>query len=339
MSFIWISRLGGYFCVVVLAAVAVVLWPAQELFAETKVTNVPVTTDSSVEIFTAGKTATSCQIPEQESERSLYIEAQLAISHSKEAVRCAAMASVDASDEHANNYALALKTVYAVMDYNDLLGSFQGGVGVSENDWVEANTWAERIADRVEVLSPNDPEGMVARATLILQLLQRQGGASIIIKLRKPKSLLEAVAEKAPATNNGFGLVVLGRMYFELPFALGGDVNRSIALFLQSLEFDANSMIALSYLAEAYDQEMEEEKALNVVRRMLELTPLDKDDEQRFADHWYRAYGIASRLGAENLAQAIKEKRSALLLSNSNLLTRKTSAINGHGGVNPLTGK
>lgn len=148
-------------------------------------------------------------------------------------------------------------------------------------------------------------------------------------------ALLERAIEKDPAALKGLALIKLGRLLFNLPSILGGDFQQSIALLEKAVEVDPNNIQALYYLAEAYEQEMLEEKAAATMTRMLEQQA-DVSGQQMAADMLRLAIGLSKRMGNVTLSKKLEAKRKDLFRKNPDLLSRVSIAVGGHGGEHPL---
>jgi len=151
-------------------------------------------------------------------------------------------------------------------------------------------------------------------------------------------TLLQQAIETNPDSLNALAQIRLGRMLFELPSILGGDFLAAIALLEQAITIDSQNTQALYYLAEVYEQEMEEDKAAMVMTAMLEVNAADAH-LQISADMLRLAVGLSQRMGKSKLAEQLLQKRQATLSTHPELMTRVSIAVGGHGGVNPLTGK
>ncbi len=150
--------------------------------------------------------------------------------------------------------------------------------------------------------------------------------------------LLQQAIDKQADVLSGLVQVRMGRLLFELPSILGGDFQVAISLFEQAVEIDAKNMQALYYLAEVYEQELEEEKAAAVMARMLEVDPVYAQ-LQMSADMLRLAIGLSQRMGKNELSKKLLQKRQAIISEYPQLMTRASIAVGGHGGEHPLTGR
>jgi hypothetical protein len=94
----------------------------------------------------------------------------------------------------------------------------------------------------------------------------------------------------------------------------------------------------LSDLAKAYEAEGLTQDTKATLRELVALNPAD-GSLQSVADAWLVGEGLAARLDEPAMEAQFEEKRHRLFAANPKLQTRLTSAIGGHGGANPLTGK
>ena len=183
---------------------------------------------------------------------------------------------------------------------------------------------AESVHNRVA----DDPRVMTHRG---LAEKEKSSGAYDV-------NLLQQAIDANPEALDALAQIRLGRMLFELPSILGGDFLAAIALFEQAVTIDPKNMQALYYLAEVYEQEMEEDKAAKVMTGMLQVSPTDAQ-LQMSADMLRLAVGLSQRMGKNELAERLSQKRQLILSANPELMTRASIAVGGHGGVNPLTGE
>ncbi|MCC7411044.1 MAG: hypothetical protein IT495_05360, partial [Gammaproteobacteria bacterium] len=150
--------------------------------------------------------------------------------------------------------------------------------------------------------------------------------------------LLQQVIASHPDTLAGRAQLALGRMLYELPSILGGSAEAAVPLLEQARALNPGDMRALYYLAEAFDEELEEAKALEAMRAMLAIEPA-AGEQQIAADMLRLAVGLSRRLGDAALSGSLAARRDALLAANPRLLTRASIAVGGHGGANPLDPK
>lgn len=183
------------------------------------------------------------------------------------------------------------------------------------------------LADAAFKTYPTDPGILALKG---LSALETDGAYDV--------SLLQQAIETQPDVLLGRAQVRLGRMLFELPSILGGDFRTAIMLLEQAVSIDPANMQALYYLAEVYEQELEEAKAAATMRRMLDIEP-DSDQLQMGTDMLRLAAGLALRIHRDELAQRLAQKRNVLLSTHPELLTRVSIAVGGHGGEHPLTGE
>lgn len=202
---------------------------------------------------------------------------------------------------------------------------------------IEASDFLKHILGTLNKIPLKSAEVNASRAVLMLQLseLDQENGFE---KAVEGFSLLEKAVEKDEAVLDGLGLAVLGRVYYELPTIVGGDNLKAIEFLTRGYERNPTSPVTIQYLAEAYDQEIEEEKAKAMMANLVAI-PATDENSQELADALRIAAGLSRRLRDKPLAKQLNDKRDALLEANPNLFDRKMEASGGHGGENPLTGK
>jgi tetratricopeptide (TPR) repeat protein len=171
-----------------------------------------------------------------------------------------------------------------------------------------------------------DPRLMIHKA---LSVKESEGAYDVL--------LLEQAIAKEPTALSGLAQLRLGRLLFELPSILGGDFQVAIALLEQATEIDPQNMQALYYLAEVYEQEIEEGKAAQTMASMLEIKSVTAQ-LQMSTDMLRLAIGLAQRMRENELSTNLRQKRESILAANPELMTRVSIAVGGHGGEHPLTG-
>lgn len=260
---------------------------------------------------------------------------------SVESMACAARAAMAYYDNNilssdALNQAAETSANYVEHSHNVKLMDLMGANAANNRALEEAIGLERRVIDVLGKIPFANAEVKAWRGLMMLQLLQAEGGNDLDVA-KEALGLIEAAVEDDEDVLNGLALSVLGRVYYEMPAVLGGDNLKSIALLERSLEVNPMLMPTLQYLAESYDQELEEQKAKDTLRLMLGVKPRT-DTEQEVADGLRIGAGLARRLGDQALALELSEKREGVLAGNPQLLTRESESMGGHGGVNPLTG-
>lgn len=230
---------------------------------------------------------------------------------------------------HTDDIALQIEAMTAMnntLHYLQVLVS-QDLMGVNRLNVAHATAVGDMLLDLAAdayTTAPDSPGVMVNKA-LAAKITDGAYDADLLVK----------AIDTAPSTLNGLAQIRLGRMLFELPTILGGDVEQSIDLLNQALEVDPGSIQALYYLAESYDQELEEGKAAAVMGNMLAVTP-EPAEMQMAVDMLRLASGLAKRIRQQDLSVELRTRRNNLLEDNPELLTRVSIAVGGHGGEHPL---
>jgi len=137
---------------------------------------------------------------------------------------------------------------------------------------------------------------------------------------------------------DGRALVCLGKLYLDLPTIFGGSTAHAIELLERARAVDLRDSQRLSYLANAYEQEGKSAEAVKTLTQLLAVEPRP-DTRQLVADAWMTGIGVADRLHDGRLQASFEKRRQMLLASHPELLTRARTAVGGHGGEDPLTGK
>lgn len=293
--------------------------------------------------FASAHAFASCPAPTDQAGQIAEASALSVQTYNRESLDCAArlaIAAANAAPDDLQAQGMALGFTAAALD---LLGSLK------REDLTGTET---HLLERIEELSkqalaigsrslkraPDNADIKTLYGVVLVlsgQWVEVERG---IAQTRTAMGLFEDVIRSSPATLGGTAQLVLGRIYFELPPLLGGNLERSITLLVDATKRDPTNPQALRYLAEAYDQEMEEEKAKVALTAMLALGS-EPGKHQLLADELRMGAGLAQRLGAVDLRTRLLEKRAEHLEQHPELLTRESTAVNGHGGDNPLTDK
>jgi len=198
---------------------------------------------------------------------------------------------------------------------------------------------ANGIDQRLFTSSADSADLLAARALYKLTWPNKVTDTKTVMKeTRAALALLEQAVAKDPQALGGNALWVLGRVYFDLPEFAGGDAVKAVTLLERAHSQTPNNISLLRYSAYVYAQERNPSMAKRRLSEMLAVAP-DPADLQTAADELKNARDLATRLPDPALAQRLTEKRDALLKTHPQLLARKPTAANMHGGVDPITGK
>lgn len=281
-----------------------------------------------------------CTIPDGQDKRIAQIQTLALQTHSARKMECAAKTALATAREAADNPELQAMALGVVAQTIDLLGSLKRAdlMGV-DNAMItrihqltkDATTLAEAALER----SPDNADIHLMHAVILVLSSPWLEAEQSVKGMRRAIEKLEHLISTAPDTQGGLAQTVLGRIYFELPPMLGGDVIRSIGLLEDARQRNPDNVQTLRYLAESYDQELEEKKAVDSLRKMLSIKA-QPGQYQLMADELRIGQGLALRLQARDVAAKLTAKRAALLKTHPELLTRASSAVGGHGGDNPL---
>lgn len=155
---------------------------------------------------------------------------------------------------------------------------------------------------------------------------------------RAAQALLEKAVAKDPRALGGNALWILGRVNYDLPEFAGGDGVLAVKLLERAHAQTPKNIPMLRYSAYVYAQERNISMAKTRLTELLSIEP-DPADLQSVADELKNARDLALRLQDPALTAKLNAKRDALLQSHTQLLARKPTAANMHGGVDPITGK
>lgn len=143
---------------------------------------------------------------------------------------------------------------------------------------------------------------------------------------------------KNPQLLDGTGEMMMGRLYFQLPETSGGDLDQAVQHLGRAHQIAKKNIEFQRWYAESLVAVDRKPEAREVLARMLPLKP-EPIERQRFADELRAGVGLAQRAGDETLARELAAKRGALLKEFPELLTRRSAAVLGHGGADPMTGQ
>jgi tetratricopeptide (TPR) repeat protein len=309
----------------------------------TGVMSLPALGQSRIE-DSAADAVYECEPPPVEQFEARVTELSAAV-WDKNSLGCAAdlmSAAAAGAPEEAMLQLQALLAHVAYISHINLLWDFDL-YGIRVPEWSarlqRAIDQAKAIEQRLAADASGHPDVLAARALYKLTWPVKVADTkTVMTETRAAKELLETATAKDPAALGGNALWILGRVYFDLPEFAGGDGVKALQLLEQAHAQTPNNIALLRYSAYVYAQNRDPSKAK---ARLAEIVAVEFDpsDLQTAADELKNARDLAMRLTDESLAQQLTEKRDALLKAHSQLLTRKPTAANMHGGVDPITGK
>ena len=304
----------------------------------------PAAAQSRVE--DSAKDATyDCPIPNDAVALQAKVEQLYPQKSDRNALGCAAdllytAAQMSPDDAQLNVQALLVTSEY--IDHVNTLWDYDI-YGVRQPEWAarlaHATPQGKSLAERVAKLAPEDPTAECARAYFqIVWPFKSADAKTALTSSRDAIPLLEKATGKAPGALDGNCLLMLGRLYYEVPEFAGGDMDKAAATLNHAQQVAPNNFTVLRYLAYVRLQSNDAEGATQALAQMLKIepTPLDL---QLMADELKNARDLAHRIPAGELEKQLTAKRDALLQAHPELLTRASSAVNMHGGVDPITGK
>lgn len=285
----------------------------------------------------------ACTIPDAQTDRIVQVERLAPATYDIDQMDCAAMTALKAAEAAPDDQQVQALALGVTAGAIDLMGSVKredlsGNNPALINRINELGASADAVAVAALSKNPNDPPLKILRAAIILLLAPWQDTEQGLAQSRVAGTLLDEAMAADPKALGGMAQMLRGRMYFELPTMLGGDLDRSVQLLEEAVRQDPANAQALRFLAETYDQEMKEAKAKAMLQAMLKLSA-EQGKLQQLSDELRMGAGLARRLGEAGIAIELDTKRVALLKQHPELLTRVSTAVSGHGGKNPLTGK
>jgi len=155
---------------------------------------------------------------------------------------------------------------------------------------------------------------------------------------RRAIVVLNNVVETAPSVLDGTPLVVLGKLYLDLPPLFGGNPSKAVELLERARAASPSDSRRISYLALAYAQVDRPSDATAALGQLIKIPALPAT-RQYVADSTIVGIGLATRLHDDTLRSAFQAKRKALFKEHPELRPHVFVAVDGHGGENPLTGE
>jgi hypothetical protein len=303
----------------------------------------PVAAQSRVD-DSAAEAAYECPQPAPEQFATRVMELSGAV-WDKNSLGCAADLMSAAAAAAPSDIALQVQALLANIGYiahvNSLWDFDLYGIRVPE--WSariqHAIEHAAAIDQRLAAVSADDPDLLSARALYKLTWPTKVAETrTTMSEARAAQVLLEKATAKDPSALDGNALWILGRVYFDLPEFAGGDGVKAVKLLEQAHAQTPKNLSLLRYSAYVYAQERNPPMAKRRLAEMLAIEP-QPADLQAAVDELKNARDLATRLPDPALAAKLTAKRDALLAAHPQLLARKPTAANMHGGVDPFTGK
>lgn len=285
-----------------------------------------------------------CPMPAPEQFTARVTELSTAV-WDKNSLGCAADLMTAAAEAAPTDIGLQVQALLANIGYLshvNLLWDFDL-YGIRVPEWSariqHAIEHGNAIDQRLAAVPVEDPDLMSARALYKLTWPTKIADAkTVITQTREAQALLEKAVARDPKALGGNALWILGRIYFDLPEFAGGDGVRAVKLLEQAHAQTPKNISMLRYSAYVHSQDRNPALAKQRLTEILSVEP-DPADLQTAADELKNARDLATRLPDAALAQKLTDKRDALLKAHPQLLARKPTAANMHGGVDPITGK
>lgn len=177
------------------------------------------------------------------------------------------------------------------------------------------------LGDAALKTAPNNASAVILRALGVAQKGSFDGITASIKIIDPTFEALHKARKLDPKALDGLGQLVLGRMYFEVPGLLGGDSELAVQYLEEAHQISPIGVTGIRFLAEAYEDEGEDEKAEATLTKLLTLSP-KYEDLQETVDQFKSSAGLAKRWGYKDLSEKIKAKRENLLKKHPFLLSR-----------------
>ncbi len=285
-----------------------------------------------------------CDVPSRQEDKISQGYEMAQHKYDKNKLACAADILFQASNQAPDDIELAIGALAVNTDYIDQVAILKKAdlAGLQEDEWAlrlaHGGKQANKMIARLENMAPESPMVMALKGVSIILIHQFDSPSKSVASINESLELLTRATKLEPTVLGGEAMVVLGRIYYEIPTLFGGDSEKALYFYQKAYAQTPTNIQLLRFLAEYWDGEMEEEKATQALAEMLPLKPTFPQ-LQMFSDELRFGSGLADRLGKETLYEKLKQKRLALLADYPMLNSRKSAASAGHGGVDPITGK
>ena len=286
-----------------------------------------------------------CPVPATAEALTARVEELYPKKYDRNALGCAADLLAAAANAEPQDVALSVQALLVRSEYIDHVNTLWDYdiYGVRQPEWAARLEHAippgKEIAGRVATAAPDDATALCARAYFNLVWPFKSADArTALTASRDSIPLLEKAVAAEPGALDGNCLLMLGRLYYELPEFAGGDVAKASTVLARAHELAPKNVSVTRYLAYTRLQEGDAAGATSTLTGLLDVEPSPLD-LQLAADELKNARDLAHRIPAADLETRLTAKRDALLAAHPELLTRASTAANMHGGVDPITGK
>ncbi len=218
----------------------------------------------------------------------------------------------------------------------DFIGAQAGEWNARQQHATESMQQLCAIASR-ELPQDAAARALCARAELLMH--RNDEPKDYVAATRRAIPVLNEVTRQSPEVLGGAPLVWLGKLYLDLPVIFGGNAAASVQLLETARRIDPRDPERLADLALAYDEVGRDADAKAALRELLALDTAAPARLQSLADAFMVGSGLGARMPDAELQAGFEAKRHALFAAHPQLNTRIRTAIAGHGGENPLTGK
>jgi len=286
-----------------------------------------------------------CPVPESPEALTARVEELYPKKYDRNALGCAADLLATAAGAAPKDVALNIQALLVRSEYIDHVNTLWDYdiYGVRQPEWAARLEHAippgKEIAARVAAAAPDDATALCARAYFNLVWPFKSADAKTSLTASRDSiPLLEKAVAREPAALDGVCMLMLGRLYYELPEFAGGDVAKAGTVLSRAHELAPKNVSVTRYLAYTKLQDGDAAAATKLLTGLLDAEPSPLD-LQLAADELKNARDLAHRIPAADLEAQLTAKRDALLAAHPELLTRASTAANMHGGVDPITGK
>jgi tetratricopeptide (TPR) repeat protein len=264
--------------------------------------------------------------------------------YDKNQLACAADLMTQAAQHSAPDLKLLTEALAAIDEYIEQVSAERDvdPVGVQTAEWDarldHAKGQVDALVKIAETKFPGDPGVAALRIKADLLLHRADDPKDWVAVARRSITELNKLVDAAPNVLNGAPLVILGKLYLDLPPLFGGSPSKAVDLLERARSVDPNDSRRLGYLALAYAQVDRDADAKAVLTQLLAIEP-QPATRQYVADSTIVGIGLATRFHDDALRSSFQAKRSALFAKSPELRPHVFVAVDGHGGENPLTGE
>lgn len=261
-------------------------------------------------------------------------------------VGCGAVYAYEAASQSTFDIELKLNALGAQLNYFLVLEKrypalYEAGeLGQKLNlRWDAARARSENLLAQSEKFDFIVPEvGALKSIYLLTSTLKNTAMKKQLQTLPVARDLMKEALERDSQVLDGLGHHVMAKLYVDLPVFAGGNQALGLEMYETALASQPNNLELVADMLAGYLAKGDEkrQKELITIASKIDTSTLNKQD---VVDLYKTIGGMASRLGQQDAVEHFRTVRENLLENNPQLLSRKATAVLGHGGNDPITGE